>query len=89
MYDIVIKMRRKRDLKKICCNVSKEAYEMLEQLTEDGMLYMCQVLDKCIRGKYYSEFKSNKLLPRKKELTPEEKKQQELANYNWLEGDTE
>lgn len=81
-------MRRKRDLKKICCNVSKEAYEMLEQLTEEGMLYMCQVLDKCVRGAYYSKYKSNKLLPRKKDLTLEEKELQGIARINWLEGDS-
>lgn len=79
-------MRRKRELKKICCNVSKEAYEMLEQLTEEGILYMCQVLDKCVRGAYYSKFKSNKLIT--KEEKEKNKELQKIANINWLEGDS-
>lgn len=57
-------MRKKRDLKQFCGNLTKEAYEMLEQLTSDSNLYMCQMLDECIRGKYYAIYKSNKLIDR-------------------------
>ena len=54
--------RRKRQLKKICSNITIEAYEMLEQLTNRGELYMSQALEECIRGRYYAVSKSNTLI---------------------------
>lgn len=54
--------RKKRELKQICGNITIEAYKMLEQLTNGGQYYMCQQLEECIRGKYYSIYKSNKFI---------------------------
>ena len=78
-------MRRKRNLKRICSNITEEAYKMLEDLSTEERLYLCQELEECIRGRYYSKFKSNKLL---KPLTAKEKEYQKIAKINWLEGDS-
>lgn len=59
---------------------------MLEDLSTQERLYLCQELEECIRGRYYSKFKSNKLL---KPLTPEEKKMQDILSIDWTkEGDS-
>lgn len=35
---------------------------MLEKLTDNGFLYLNQVTEQCIRGKYYSVYKSNNII---------------------------
>lgn len=59
---------------------------MLEDLSTQERLYLCQELEECIRGRYYSKFKSNKLL---KPFTPEEKKMRDILDLDWTkEGDS-
>lgn len=84
--------RRKLKVKRIDFMVTQSNYEKLLILCNEERT-LTDVLNDCIQWKYGALYESKKQedpIIKKKldEMTKEEKEKYELANLNWLEGDS-